>query len=130
MKLVFTKPDEGTTFYGDLLRYYWMTSGVFFSADSITCTYNSVYNFWDVTVKRGCLFHSSEGRGSITQQESLWQENIDKLQQIHGMDKYKMSDSYTWEPLTDKTYIDGQDLCNGKVFCPAVRFWFYVEEGE
>jgi hypothetical protein len=130
MKLRFTKPSQSDTFHADLLRYYWMTHGVFFCDENVTCTYNNLYDFWDVTVKRGCLLRPSNGRGTVAQQECLWQDNIHKLQQIHAQDVYKISDGWTWEPLSDNTHVEGQSLCNGKVSCPTVRFWFYNTEEE
>ena len=126
MKLIFEKPtSKSTTFFNNLLVDYWMYHGIHFDITKVQTSFNTVHNFWDVTIKRGVLYKQGHGHGSTKQQEASWQKNIDALGELHPATKI-LESSWSWEPITENVYTDGQELCIGAVFCPAVRIWFSV----
>lgn len=128
MELLFKKPEGRYTFHKNLLVSYWMTKGVFLNERQVDCHYNTFHDFWDVTIKRGPLFKT--GHGSVKSQIQQWDTIVDKLSCLHRSSIKSVSDGWTWNSILDEVFLDGQKVCNGKVFCPTMRFHFKNKESE
>lgn len=129
MKLIFEEPKERQFFMSNLLVGFWCYHGVHFNQDAISTSYNPVYKFWDIEIKRRTLIKSGEGRGTPEYQQKQWLSYIERLKELHPQAKW-VGAGWTWEPITDKTFIEeGATLSqnNSVICCPTVRFWISCE---
>ena len=69
MQLIFEAPKEGQFFMSNLLAGFWCYHGVHFNQDALSVSYNPVYKFWDIEIKRRALVKSGEGRGTPEHQQ-------------------------------------------------------------
>jgi len=125
MKLIFEPPKEGQFFMSNLLLGFWCYHGVHIGQDCLAVSYNPVYKFWDIEIKRRTLVKSGEGRGTPEQQQKQWLSYIEELKEIHPQAKW-VGEGWTWEHITDKTFIEEGATLSQKdtvISCPTVRFW-------
>ena len=121
MKLVICKP-EGYSTIGGLLREFWALHKIYVPPQ-IHTSYNDVYGFWDVTFNRGLLYKEGRGHGSLQYQRDSWDKKLQLISELHGV---KLEPWWEWLTPTEDSHTTGEELVNGRVYCPGARLFLPV----
>jgi hypothetical protein len=109
-----------------VLDEFWRFHNIHFGKNRIKASWNSVYNFWDVTVERGPLF--SWGHGSVEHQLAKWAENTQRIIAMCQKAEMRPNHGWTWEPIVNNVHIEeGASIVNNRIYCPAVRLFLFKD---
>ncbi len=128
MQLILTKPVKWENISG-LLHEFWCVNEVYVGRDKISTSFNTVYDYWDIRVKRGVLYKDGRGHGTVDGQIDTWNKNMEKIRELHPVSQW--SEDWSWEPVGSDVFIpDNYRVSNDMICCPSVRFFIDVPKEE
>lgn len=100
--------------YNDLIRNYFYTQNIFLFSHEIEVGYNTVYNFWDISIFR--YSNNTAGSGTRASRDAKWEKDVNTIKRLFP--DSKIDSTWRWVNA-HKCYDVPQDFdC-----IPGVRFF-------
>ena len=117
MKLIFDKSNINPTGGIGLIQAYLSYNKIYVRDKDITVSYNSAYDFWDISVFKCNRVMS--GNGNKDWRAKMWEEQKERIQQLFP--DVEMKTTFAWvDDRPNSTTRDEDQI-------PGIRFWLYVE---